>query len=248
MVDDVEENRELVSFLLREAGAEVSLASDGKQALAVLARDPSISLVFMDMQMPVLDGYAATRQLRNRGSHVPVIAMTANNTQGDAEKCRAVGCNGFVAKPIDFEILLEKAESLCIDTPQESRLSEIEDTQAASDESSVENAELDVPEIRQPEDAEHDLEAIMSKLSHEFLDEVSERWGEIEASVREKDVETLKQVAHWIRGTGSTFGFDSFERCMSDLEQAIRLADHDRVDSIFDEFTGEFRKATSGRV
>ena len=101
LVEDNMFNRELAVDLLRRAGVAVSVAGDGQQALDVLARE-RFDAVLMDCQMPVMDGYAATRALRLRPAlrTLPVIAMTANAMVGDREAVLAAGMNDHIAKPI----------------------------------------------------------------------------------------------------------------------------------------------------
>jgi PAS domain S-box-containing protein len=102
LVEDNEVNREVALELLGRAGVRVSVATDGAQALAALRGDNSFDGVLMDCQMPVLDGYDATRELRRdpRLRDLPVIAMTANAMVGDREKVLAAGMNDHIAKPI----------------------------------------------------------------------------------------------------------------------------------------------------
>ncbi|MDH1010988.1 response regulator [Pseudomonas nicosulfuronedens] len=103
LVEDNELNQELAMELLGDAGIEIVLACNGQEALDLLAVDRRFDCVLMDCQMPVLDGYAATRALRLRPelAQLPIIAMTANNMAGDRELALAAGMNDHIAKPID---------------------------------------------------------------------------------------------------------------------------------------------------
>ena len=106
LVEDNIINQELASELLSRAGIVVSLAEDGKQALDAVQRE-RFDAVLMDCQMPVMDGYAATRALRQRpeSKDLPVIAMTANAMAGDREKAIEAGMNDHIAKPIRVDEL-----------------------------------------------------------------------------------------------------------------------------------------------
>ena len=106
IVDDGDANRRLISLILSRAGCHVEQATNGKEGLEV-AGGSRFDLILMDMQMPVMDGYTATRLLRNDGFKQPIIALTANAMQGDEEKCLAAGCSGFLTKPVDMDKLLE---------------------------------------------------------------------------------------------------------------------------------------------
>ena len=106
LVEDNAINQEVAVEFLRGAGIDVTVAGDGRQALDLLSRQ-HFDGVLMDCQMPVMDGYAATRALRQRPqlTNLPVIAMTANAMAGDREKVLAAGMNDHISKPIDADEL-----------------------------------------------------------------------------------------------------------------------------------------------
>jgi PAS domain S-box-containing protein len=119
LVEDGPDNQRLISFLLRKAGAEVTIAQNGQEAVdKVLAAPPvqksagqaldrPFDLILMDIQMPVMDGYEAARRLRQGGFAGPIIALTAHAMPQDVRRCVEVGCNFHLSKPIDRNILIE---------------------------------------------------------------------------------------------------------------------------------------------
>lgn len=106
LAEDSEHVREVVQYFLRDRGASVRLCAHGHEAVSLLLDgDERVDLVLMDMQMPVLDGYEATRELRRRGYRGPVVALTAHGMQHDRDRCLAAGCDDYLSKPIDPELL-----------------------------------------------------------------------------------------------------------------------------------------------
>ena len=111
LVEDGEDNRRLISLTLKKSGFDVTHAENGEVGVevALAARDVGepFDLVLMDMQMPVMDGYEATRKLREAGCKIPIVALTAHAMKGDRERCLAAGCDDFATKPISRRDLLK---------------------------------------------------------------------------------------------------------------------------------------------
>jgi two-component system, cell cycle response regulator DivK len=113
LVEDNEMNRDMLSRRLQRKGYDVLIAIDGEQGVTV-ARSEQPDLILMDMSLPVLDGWEATRKIKADPSisGVPVIALTAHAMAGDQEKCVAAGCDDYDTKPVDLPRLLGKIELL----------------------------------------------------------------------------------------------------------------------------------------
>ncbi len=113
IVEDNPVNRKLISLLLNRAGYSFAVAENGVQALEQLDKD-EFKLVLMDMMMPVMNGYEATKAIRMHPKHkvLPVIALTANAMRGEEEKCREAGCNDYIAKPYSKDRILAAIGSL----------------------------------------------------------------------------------------------------------------------------------------
>lgn len=113
LVEDNEMNRDMLSRRLSRRGHEVLIATDGQQGVQ-LAQVHQPDLILMDMSLPVLDGWAATRQLKSlsQTQSIPIIALTAHAMAGDREKCIESGCDDYDTKPIEFSRLLDKIQAL----------------------------------------------------------------------------------------------------------------------------------------
>jgi two-component system cell cycle response regulator DivK len=113
LVEDNEMNRDMLSRRLQRKGYEVLIATDGEQGV-FMARTELPDLILMDMSLPILDGWEATRAIKADPiiKGVPVIALTAHAMAGDQEKCVAAGCDDYDTKPVELTRLLTKIEGL----------------------------------------------------------------------------------------------------------------------------------------
>ena len=117
-VEDNEDNIYMLERRLKRAGFDVLIARDGAEGVAMAGAEQP-DLILMDMGLPVLDGWEATRQIKaeDRTRHIPVIALTANAMSGDREKAMAAGCDDFDTKPVELPRLLEKIQALAPGEP-----------------------------------------------------------------------------------------------------------------------------------
>lgn len=113
VVDDGKANRRLIRLILERAGCDVEEAENGQIGFDK-AMESEFDIVLMDMQMPILDGYQATRNLRAKGYQRSIIALTANAMKGDQQKCSDAGCDGFLPKPVDMDQLLSTIQDKLI--------------------------------------------------------------------------------------------------------------------------------------
>ena len=113
LVEDNEMNRDMLSRRLERKGFEVTMAKDGGEGVE-LAKSSNPDIILMDMSLPVLDGWEATRKIKadDQTANIPVIALTAHAMSGDREKAIEAGCDEYDTKPIDLNRLLEKIAAL----------------------------------------------------------------------------------------------------------------------------------------
>jgi two-component system, cell cycle response regulator DivK len=113
VVEDTEDNRQILRDLLSAAGFDLLEAVDGQAGVA-MAQAHKPDLILMDIQLPVIDGYEATRRIKADPAlrHIPIVAVTSYALSGDEEKTRAAGCDGYIAKPFSPRQLLSKVREL----------------------------------------------------------------------------------------------------------------------------------------
>jgi signal transduction histidine kinase/CheY-like chemotaxis protein len=112
LVDDILDNRLLFSLFLSRVGASVITAEDGELALELIHENNSFDLIIMDMQMPVMDGYSATRAIRSLGINTPILALTAHAGESDKQQCLSAGCTEYLAKPTPRSVFIQTCARL----------------------------------------------------------------------------------------------------------------------------------------
>jgi len=204
LVEDGSTNRKLISLILRRAGAEVVPAENGAVGVE-LAMESTFDAILMDMQMPVLDGYSATRKLRELGMRIPIIALTAHAMSSDEAKCRQAGCSGYLSKPVDANRLLRMLAEVI--APEESPIV-AEPVSLCEPRHLVSTLPTDDPDF---------LEIV-----EEFIEKFGEQLEIMERASGEEDMETLAQLAHWLKGSGGTAGFPALTEPAKRLEDAAK--------------------------
>ncbi len=219
VVDDGAENRELVRLVLEAQGLRVEEAENGQLALERVAGG-HFDLILMDMQMPVMDGFSATRRLREEGRTLPIIALTANAMKGFEQELLTAGCTAYLTKPVDIDRLVDTvAQILDVERIPLSPLT----------------ISLPAPiSIATAENDESMLAPIISRLAdhprlrgvvRRFGLQLGERIAVVEAASARQDYEQVAELAHWLKGSAGTVGFDAFTEPARALEQAARKQD-----------------------
>ncbi|MDE2606723.1 MAG: response regulator [Burkholderiales bacterium] len=221
VVDDGPENRELISLVLTEQGLWVDEAENGRAALDRLER-VSYDVVLMDMQMPVLDGFAATRELRRRGLKLPVVALTAHAMKGFEEEVLAAGCTAYLTKPVDIDALLQQLAQLLGGSAQEAP--------AARASVFLEPDEVEVPEG--PVRSRFADDARLSPIVRKFAARLEEQLAHLRRAADAADRPEVERLAHWLAGAAGTVGYDAFTAPARELEQAARAGDADGAEAI----------------
>ena len=234
LVEDNLVNQEMGREILGRAGIRVDVANNGAEALAMLERH-AYDGVLMDCQMPVMDGFEATRQLRRQAAHadLPVLAMTANTMAGDLERCLEAGMNDHIAKPIDVpQLFLTLHRWIKVRQPQPAVV-EVADEQPPLP--AVEGLQLGPALQRLGGDA-----PLLRKLLGYFCANHGEDVARIRQALHDGDRETATRTAHTLKGLAGNIGAERLGRQAAALETQLRQGSCDPQASLT-ELEGELR-------
>jgi CheY-like chemotaxis protein/HPt (histidine-containing phosphotransfer) domain-containing protein len=221
IADDVDDLRALLRASIEATGADVVEAVNGRDALERLAASPP-DLVLMDMHMPVMDGRDAVAQLRREGHRMPVYACSADVMDDDVASFIAIGCDGALAKPVDIDLLhavlakhLPPAGSATA-MPSSSPAPAPTASASTAPASTAPAATTDVDPMA----------AVMAQVRQRFLAKVPEERAALAEALRVAGAgdgrDALVQLAHRLKGSAGTFGFDSVSRAAAVLERAAK--------------------------
>jgi len=217
LAEDSLYNQKLAVGLLERKGHQVTVANNGREAVALAASEP-FDLVLMDVQMPEMDGLEATRLIRaaeqQRGGHLPIVAMTAQALKGDRERCLEVGMDDYLAKPIRAHQLYAVIDALANRSPEEPRAAP-----AARLPESAPGGEpaIDWPRAWQAVDGDA---VLLQELVAAFLSEAPQLLRQIEQAAATGDAAGLRYAAHTIKAGLRMFGA---ERCYALALELERL-------------------------
>ncbi len=247
VVDDGEENRELVRLVLEEAGLSVAQAENGRVGVdKALAESPEV--ILMDMQMPVMDGFTAAQMLRKHGFKRPIIALTANAMKGFEQSILQAGCSHYLTKPIDIDLLLQTLAGLLNGRRVAATARpEVRSEPVHAEPQAAPPRAAHAPNVEQPRAGAPAGPPIVSRLANhpklrpvvrKFALQMPERMSAIEAAWQARDYPTLAGLAHWLKGSGGTAGFDAFTAPARTLEQLAKAGDAAPIAALIAELRG----------
>ena len=217
LVDDGRDNRNLLSYYLTRAGAEVTVAENGKigcqKAIEAMSAGAPFDLILMDMQMPEMDGYSATSKLRSKGYTGPIIALTAHAMADDRARCLRSGCTDYLSKPVERSVLLATVARHVgqpggvSSTPSQPGLS--------ADSATIHSALTGEPEVQQ--------------FLANFIGDLPHIVTRLRSLLDDGRLEQLRQVLHQLKGTGGMYGFPQITDAAELVQQHV-----DRAESLDD--------------
>jgi len=215
IAEDNEVNQVVAATMLRQRGLRTEIANNGLEAVTMSATG-AYAAIFMDCQMPELDGYEATKRIRDSQTdgRVPIIAMTANAMPGDRERCLAAGMDDYLAKPLDpGELDAALAQWLPAVKVSQGAKGGQEDTPNASAGNELLLDEDTIARLRQDFAVE-----LRQRLLGTFEEQLAARLPELQAALERHDVEELRRLLHLLKGSSATIGANAFSDACRELE------------------------------
>lgn len=231
LVEDNRINQAVIIGILKNFGLSCDVANNGVEALQMLENSPQdlpYNILIMDCQMPEMDGYQTTKEIRKgsvgaRYVKVPIVAMTANAMKGDKEKCLAVGMNDYTSKPVSAKTIYEKLVTW------------LPEHLVISDEFAVEKSHSDTHEEELSEDLVWDKQGflnrirnnqeIANKLIQLFKDDMPKLIVQLDFALTENEVENIKSLAHKLKGSARNIGANRLGAVAEQIENSLNKSE-----------------------
>jgi CheY-like chemotaxis protein/HPt (histidine-containing phosphotransfer) domain-containing protein len=248
VAEDDKVNQKVIRSILNKAGIDVVIKDDGCKAVEEAANG-KYDLILMDINMPNMNGYDATRAIREKGNDTPIIALTASVMKDDADKCIAAGCNAFLPKPIDREKFFDMLNTYL--TKNDTSLAQ----KLAETNGQVERINEDILEstagmLKEKEDGDIPiaLDELKDAIPYEdlmglidiFLTDNSRRIEQIADLIEKYDAEEIRLLAHAIKGSSASIAAMPLSAAAGKLETAAMESDVENMTSLHKDIASKF--------
>ena len=249
LAEDNMVNQQVARGVLRKLGCQVDLAMNGVEAIALWEAN-NYDLIFMDCQMPRMDGYEATGTIRRQESaseeqRIPIIALTANALSGDREKCLAAGMDDYISKPFGqtrmatiLEQWLPRDLHLSAQQPQETEVAETTHLDDSEDEI-LDRAALHNIRSLQSEGAED----ILTRIIDLYLNDAPGQLEQLQQALHKQDATAVRSVAHSLKSSSANLGATVLSTLLKELEEKGRRNSLMGASELFNRIETEFTKA-----
>jgi len=218
VVEDHAMNQQLARLRLTRGGCEVELAQTGCEAIEAVRRAP-YDLILMDVQMPEMDGYTATREIRaleaGTGRRTPIVALTARALKGDRERCLEAGMDDYLTKPVDGKELMDTIMKWTEGTPGEG---------AQGAQSGIVDRLKDL--------GLWDDQAMALEILRDFTRDAEEAFEGLRRAADGRDARAVERLAHRLRGASLNVGHEEMARTAAALEERCRAGDPGPLDEV----------------
>jgi two-component system sensor histidine kinase/response regulator len=238
VAEDNQVNQRVAVKMLEKLGYRADMVADGLEAVEALSRIP-YAAILMDVQMPEMDGYEATAEIRRREEdqqrRTPIIAMTANAMQGDREKTLEAGMDDYIPKPVKVEELEEVLKRWVL-RPEGAAMATKASSDLGAPKDPIDHSILASLRELQGED-EPD---IVAELAQMFLEDVPLRLTELREAIETGDAPSVERIAHTLKGSSANMGAMRMESICSEIEEMGRMGELESVRALISELEEEF--------
>ncbi|MFV1983938.1 MAG: response regulator [Thiohalomonadales bacterium] len=228
LVEDIVDNQELISFHLKEMGATVITVENGKDAVEITS-NKIFDLILMDMHMPVMSGIEAIKLIRKQGYQSPIVMLTANTALEYKEQSLNAGCDGFLLKPLDEQILFQVVRKYLISVENDSK-----------DEYLDINSDIIISSLMKTNPGKY------NKFIIKFINSLPTYVTEISEHIKSNNDNELKELTHKLKGVGGNMGFKILSDITAKIEIAIKQGNREEIQKHFYELTTTANKIYRG--
>jgi CheY-like chemotaxis protein len=248
VAEDNQVNQKVAVKMLERLGYRADVAANGLEALEALSRIP-YSAVLMDVQMPEMDGYEATAEIRKReegaAHHTPIIAMTANAMQGDRERALEEGMDDYISKPVKTEELGAVLERWISRDEVEEKPGTTPALESA-DISAIPNSSVDYSVLEGLRELQEEGESdILEELAEMFLKDAPSQLETLKEATEKGDAQSVERIAHTIKGSCGNMGAVRMEALCSELENVGASGDLSRGPELLEHLEAEYERVHS---
>lgn len=234
VVDDNRINQQVAAEMLKTLGCASEVAANGRQALELVSRKP-YDLILMDCNMPVMDGYECTREIRNLtlGQSLPILAMTANTNDDEKQRCKNAGMDSFLEKPLRLGVLKETLSNWLPEFSNGTKLPQPVDALILAQDSNYDPAVM--------QELFASVGDVVYRMIEAFMEDTPIYLDSMRAALIASDAKQVRELAHTIKGSASNFGAHGFVDIAKKIEELAQKGQlescHDEIEKISASFT-----------
>mgnify|MGYP000170865313 CR=1 FL=1 len=230
VAEDNEVNQKVIRHVLQKAGGEVDIANNGLEAVSFLKESTAYNLIIMDLQMPEMDGYAATKYIRNvMNISIPIIAMTASALKGEKSKCLEIGMNDYLSKPFDFLFLYKRINLLLSDN--------LLNYSAAIFEKTDHEKLFDLSLLEEMDDNEY-----VSEILTMFLNNTPNELSELETACGSVQFDTVYKLAHKLKSSTGLLKANNLLNILIKIEEDAKAENISTLGKLVELANEEYKK------
>lgn len=229
VAEDNEVNQKVIKNVLQKGGGSADIANNGIEAINYLKERTDYDVIIMDLQMPEMDGYAATKYIRNvMNISIPIMAMTASALKGEKSKCIEIGMNDYLTKPFDFSLFYERISMLL-------KHQQIDDVEEVDQTESEELFDLSL--LNEMDDPEY-----LSEIVNIFLDKTPVEISHLQHALEKLQFESVYQIAHKLKSSVGLLKANALYDVLLKIEESAKVKNQNQLVKLTSRLSSEFYK------